>query len=143
MIVLKGHLLVEQLLTSLLSRQCHSPGELKKARRRFPQKVALLRAMLFPPFPDEFWTFAELLNQLRNDIAHELEPELRDHLKTVRAMANEKRKIVPVPDQFKATFESDEGSLRHLISFWLGALGAADSVFQLFKRAKGGQQSLP
>jgi hypothetical protein len=28
-IVLKGHLLVEQLLNSLLSRECHSPGELR------------------------------------------------------------------------------------------------------------------
>jgi hypothetical protein len=32
MIVLKGHLLVEQLLTSLLSHSCHSSAELSKAR---------------------------------------------------------------------------------------------------------------
>jgi len=94
--------------------------------------------MLFPPFPDGFWAFVELLNQLRNDIAHELEPELklRDHMKTVRAMANEQRIILPVPDQLEATFDTDEGSLSYLISFWLGTLGTADSIGQLMKRAK-------
>jgi hypothetical protein len=136
-IVLKGHLLVEQLLNSLLSRECHSPGELRKIRLRFPQKVALVKAIVFLPFPDELWGFLELINQLRNDIAHELEPEFKGHLKNVRAMTKAQRNLAP--EQIKPTFDTDEGSLSNLISFWLGVLGAIDSTLALIKANKLGQ----
>jgi hypothetical protein len=36
LIVLNEHLLVEQLLTALLSHHCHTPAELGKARTRNP-----------------------------------------------------------------------------------------------------------
>jgi hypothetical protein len=134
MIVLKGHLLVEQLLSSLLSHHCRLPEQLR-AGLRFPQKAALIKAIVIVPFPDELWRFLKLINQLRNDIAHELEPELKEHLETVRAMTNPRAKIAGVPAGFQATFETDEGHLASLISFWLGLLGAADSVLQLMKRA--------
>ena len=135
MIVLKGHLLVEQLLTSLLSHHCHYPGQLREARLRFPQKVALVKAIVILPFPDELWRFLELINHLRNDIAHKLEPELKQHLGIVRAMTDQRIKIEGVPAEFKATFDADEGRLSSLISFWLGLLGSADSILQLMKKS--------
>jgi hypothetical protein len=135
MIVLKGHLLVEQLLTSLLSHHCHSPSQLRKARLRFVQKVALVKAIVILPFPDQLWGFLDLINQLRNDIAHELEPELKEHFEIVRAMTDRRIKIGGVPAEFEATFETDEGRLSSLISFWLGLLGSADSILQLMKKA--------
>jgi hypothetical protein len=46
-------------------------------------------------------------------------------------MTDAQRKITP--DEFKARFDTDEGSLAMLISFWLGLLGAADSILQLMK----------
>jgi hypothetical protein len=74
MIVLKGHLLVEQLLTALLSHHCHTSAALRDANLRFYQKMHLVKAMISPLFPDECWQWVELINQLRNDFAHELEP---------------------------------------------------------------------
>jgi hypothetical protein len=135
MIVLKGHLLVEQLLTSLLSHHCTFPEQLRKAGLRFPQKAALIKAIVILPFPDELWRFLKLINQLRNDIAHELEPELKEHLETVRAMTDPRTKIAGAPAGFQATFETDERRLASLISFWLGVLGSADSILQLLKKA--------
>jgi len=134
MIVLKGHLLIEQLLTSLLSHHCDAPDFMRKTGLRFPQKVALLKAMVILPFPDQLWRFLELINQLRNDFSHDPEPEVKKHLEVVRELTDPRIKIGGVPAQFRAT-TSDEQRLRVLISFWPGLLGAADSIFQLMKKA--------
>lgn len=95
--------------------------------------MALVKAIVILPLPHQLWGFLDLLNKLRNDIAHELEPELKKHLEIVRAMTEPTNK-----DRGSATesepSETDEGRLSSLISFWLGLLGAEDSVLQLMKR---------
>jgi hypothetical protein len=54
--------------------------------------VALIKAIVILPVPDELWPFLKLINQLRNDIAHDLEPELKKHLETVRAMTGREQR---------------------------------------------------
>lgn len=135
LIVLKGHLLLEQLLTALISHYARSSADLSEARLQFTQKVALVKAFVVFPFPSEFWGLLKVLNQLRNDFAHELQPKkLEEHLKVVRAMASVHRKTTE--KQFLSVFDTDEGSLKMIISYWLGFLTPVDSLIHIMERSK-------
>jgi hypothetical protein len=71
LIVLKGHLLVEQHLTAIISHYAQPSADIAKVGLRFRQKVELCKALV-PSFffLDGFWDFVHLLNHLRNDLAH-------------------------------------------------------------------------
>ena len=75
-LVLRGHLVVEELLFAAVSAHCQEPEHLKTARLRFPQLVALLRALeKDSAVPPNYWTALSELNRLRNALAHNLEPQ--------------------------------------------------------------------
>jgi hypothetical protein len=132
LIVLKGHLLVEQLLTALLLHHYHTPAEVGEAGLRFYQKVALVKAIVSPSFPDECWKMVKLINEMRNDFAHNLEPtKLKQHLQKVCAIAETHRKAAP--NEFQFVFDTDEGRVKFLISFCIGFLSSVDSVIQMQK----------
>jgi hypothetical protein len=81
MMVLKGHLLIEQALYSAIKALVPHPTFIDSARFRFPQLVDLARALL-PANKDEkrakleamMWDAFAALNTIRNKIAHDLEP---------------------------------------------------------------------
>lgn len=73
-IVLRGHLVVEELLYSAVAAHCVTPDYLSKANLRFRQLMALLRALeKLPTFSDWMWRSLSELNSLRNALAHQLE----------------------------------------------------------------------
>ncbi len=75
-LVLRGHLIVEELLYAAVSAHCQEAGHLRTARLRFPQLVALLRALeKISAVPPNYWTALSELNGLRNALAHNLEPQ--------------------------------------------------------------------
>jgi len=133
-IVLKGHLLVEQSLTAIISHYVGASGELAEARLQFSQKVALVKAFVGWAFPVEVepWDFLKLLNRLRNDFAHELEPKkLAAHLTAVRAMASARRN-----EEQELSLETDAGNLKFIISFWLGVLDPVDALIHTMEKSK-------
>jgi len=74
-IVLRGHLVIEELLYSAIAAHCPTPAYLSKANLRFPQLMALLRALQkLPAVSDWLWKALSELNALRNALAHRLEP---------------------------------------------------------------------
>lgn len=81
-LVLKAHLLAEEVLFCFIESQAHRPGFLSDARLGFAQLVALSRS--FHRYSKEdWWGWAALkkLNSLRNLLAHNLEPkDLRDRI---------------------------------------------------------------
>jgi hypothetical protein len=81
-LVLKAHLLAEEVLYRFIESQAHRPGSLSDARLGFAQLVALCRS--FHRFSKEDWwgwTALKKLNTLRNLLAHNLEPkDLRDRI---------------------------------------------------------------
>jgi hypothetical protein len=134
LIVLKGHLLVERSLTAIISHYYAQPSaDIAKVGLRFVQKVALAKALV-PSFffPHEFWNFVHLLNQLRNDLAHQLEPKkLEEHLESLRTMFEAHRKF------FEAkSYPTDEWKLKTLISQWLGVLNAIDALIHAREKSK-------
>jgi hypothetical protein len=81
-LVLKAHLLAEEVLYRFIESQAHRPGFLRDARLGFAQLIALCRS--FHRFSKEDWwgwTALKKLNTLRNLLAHNLEPkDLRDRI---------------------------------------------------------------
>ncbi|WP_161891594.1 hypothetical protein [Pseudomonas juntendi] len=75
--VLKGHLLVESMLRDFCMNSVPNPAHLKGARLTFKQITLLARSLCNLPVPglEYIWTLVSKLNQLRNLMAHELEPD--------------------------------------------------------------------
>lgn len=81
-LVLKTHLVVEEVLIDFLRRQAPNPKHIDEVRLNFSQLVSLAQA--FYRFRDhEWWVWPSLkkLNSLRNLLAHNLEPrDLTDRI---------------------------------------------------------------
>ena len=87
-VVVKGHLLLEQYLTALIGHYCVFPERLVEARLSFFQKLQLAKALPFFPISDHIWEALELLNKIRNDVAHNLDKssKLAAHLSRMRGL---------------------------------------------------------
>lgn len=79
LVILRGHLLVEERLRRILARLSRAPEELKAARLSFHQILCLCRAVI-ARHDEPTWGFMERLNEVRNRIAHHLEPGDLDEL---------------------------------------------------------------
>lgn len=56
-IVLRGHLVLEELVFTAVAAHCVNPDYLKKANLRFPQLLAMLRALeKLPSVPEWLWS---------------------------------------------------------------------------------------
>jgi hypothetical protein len=133
LIVLKGHLLVEQSLSAIISHYAQPSADLANVNLRFMQKVALAKALV-PSFffLQEFWNFVKLLNNLRNDLAHQLEfKRLEQHRASLRTMFTAHQKFFKVE-----SCPTDEAKLRMLISLWLGVLDPMDALIHAMEQSK-------
>lgn len=75
MIVLKGHLLLEEQIDELLGALLENSRALEPANLRFHQKVCVLRAVSSARTGyQRYWIAIEKLNSMRNQLAHRLEP---------------------------------------------------------------------
>ena len=81
-LVLKAHLLAEEVLYLYVKGRAYRPGPISAARLSFSQLLALCRA--FHPYSSEdwwAWSALQKLNSLRNTLAHNLEPkDLQDRI---------------------------------------------------------------
>ena len=74
LLILRGHLLVEEEFRGFLRAHCKHPEELGAARLSFVQMIQLTRAIGGWPRNDALWHFTLGLNAVRNRLAHRLEP---------------------------------------------------------------------
>ena len=79
LVILRGHLLVEERVRRILARLSRAPEELKTARLSFHQVLYLCRAVI-ARHDEPAWGFMERLNEVRNRIAHHLDPGDFDEL---------------------------------------------------------------
>jgi hypothetical protein len=81
LIVLKGHLLLEEQMDLLLDVYLENPKPFRRMRPTFSTRLAVLRSLIITHSSDRFLNAAEKLNVLRNKLAHHLEaPELERHI---------------------------------------------------------------
>lgn len=74
LVLLKGHLLIEEQIRALIDRRLQNPQALKEANARLEthQAIHLAKAFFPPGHMVEIWRAISKLNTLRNDIAHNL-----------------------------------------------------------------------
>ena len=73
--ILKGHLLIEELLREMINSKLKVPLSHSKVRFEFDQCLALGKSLSGDEFQDWVWQAMKKLNKLRNDLAHNLEPK--------------------------------------------------------------------
>jgi len=79
LLILRAHLLVEERLRDILARICRAPDELRAARMSFHQVLCLCRAVV-GRHDEPVWDFVVRLNEVRNRMAHHLDPGDLDEL---------------------------------------------------------------
>ena len=79
LLILRAHLLIEERLRDVLARICRSPDEIPAARLSFHQVLCLCSAVI-GRHDDPAWGFVARLNEVRNRMAHHLEPGDLDDL---------------------------------------------------------------
>jgi len=72
--VLNGHLIIEEVVTEILLINVKDCKSFIEARLSFSQKTKLLKAYHFEEFSAWLWEGLRLINKLRNNLSHELEP---------------------------------------------------------------------
>src|SRR4051812_28326134 len=73
LVVLKGHLVLEEQLQRILDTFLFHPEYLDSARFHFAQKVYLARTMSLDEHANPMWDLILAINALRNDLAHALD----------------------------------------------------------------------
>lgn len=76
-IILKGHLVIEEGITSAILGILPTPEHIDKARLSFSQKLALWRCLSPLMGNDPMWETLSKLNALRNSLSHSLDGERR------------------------------------------------------------------
>ncbi len=77
LIILKGHLVIEERITAVIEKFVFRPEHLDKARLTFAQKVNVARSMSLDERGNSVWEMIEKLNALRNKLSHSLDGESR------------------------------------------------------------------
>jgi hypothetical protein len=75
LIILKGHLLIEEQLFAIVRESVVFPDALLQWRPRYRDISAVAKALHYRKEEDWLWESVYRLNTLRNDLAHKLEPE--------------------------------------------------------------------
>jgi hypothetical protein len=86
LIVLKGHLVLEERLDAIFRKFVFNPEHLERAQLRFAQKIVIARSVSLDQDKNLLWELIEKLNTLRNKLSHSLDGESRERAKeAVRA----------------------------------------------------------
>lgn len=136
LIILKSHLLIEQQMTALICHYCHSPNIVPGVRLSFTQKTSLSRALLTVPLPEHFWKVLDVMNRLRNDLAHNLEPpKLQQYLLEAKDIAIEIAKAKNSTTH-PSKLNTDELVITYLVSYTHGFLSGIDSLIAVMEKQK-------
>ena len=137
-VVLRGHLLLEEFL-DWLNRHCfHFPEYYDEARLPFSKKLLIVRAqVLVPnPSPDVFFDCIKKLNEIRNDLAHNLEsPKLENKvdgfLKAVESGYNKELLSCHPPES-----KSREKRTGMAIAYLLGQMQILDNIVEFMEKSR-------
>ena len=105
LLILKGHLVIEEALNAAVARKLPHPEHLKKARLSFYQLVHVAKTMFDLTAPNtildrevaEVWDAMLALNKIRNELAHQVSPEDLDLSKELRRLFSVVGPVDPKP----------------------------------------------
>lgn len=120
-IILKGHLLIEESLNSILEQFVFHPEFMESANLRFAQKIDVARSMSLGDHENPMWELAIAINSLRNELAHSLKSEKRDQ-KTKRVREVYSKLVDHTELRDRREGDPDEVILMWAVSYFLGFL---------------------
>jgi hypothetical protein len=130
MVVLKGHLVIEEKLTTAIERFVFHPGHLEDARLTFAQKLAISRSLSLDENRNSMWDLVAKLNKLRNTLSHSLEETQR-----ARAMDSLRAAYVKERGGMLEDWESKDEAmlLTGVIALCLGFLDGFEREIERFR----------
>lgn len=132
-IVLKGHLLIEEALDTILCKFVFHPEYFESANLRFAQKIDLARSVSLDDHNNEMWDLVKAINSLRNELSHSLKSGKRQQ-KTQRVIDLYLKLLDNAEMAARHQSESEEVVLMWATSFFLGYLSAFEAEVDRFKR---------
>lgn len=137
LIVLKGHLLIEEMLDAIIRTFVFHPDYLDGARLSFSQKLHIARSMSLDEHNNGMWEIALRINSLRNELAHSLESDKRERktkavLDAYFAEATEAEHVKLVRDHEESV------QLAFAASFFIGFLGSFKAEVVRFREVIDG-----
>lgn len=123
LLVLKGHLLVEEGLEELISVSCPEPEHILKSTAGFAMKARIAQSLTGHLIYRGLWPMIEALNTLRNDLAHKLDsPKLNERILNFMDQRRTHMQVLSDPLSVPKDQEVDVGQLRTDISILIGQL---------------------
>ena len=132
LVIIKGHLLIEESLNFIIENFVHHPDFMKNANLSFYQKLNVARSMSLNEQDNLIWLIIEKLNTLRNDFAHRLNSEKREEkIKLIVSLYKSEMK----DSEFVSDWENEDRPtfLSLVISFCLGFLSSFEAEVERFK----------
>ena len=121
-IILKGHLVVEEMLNEILKSHCVDYKALLEENLTFHQKACVAKSFMSSVgivyFPSIFF-----LNRLRNDLAHNIDSTKRNHL--IASFIHNSRSLFG--EKYNET-ETLEGKLRNAVCHAINGLGISEGL---------------
>jgi len=133
LVVLKGHLLLEESLNFIIENFVHHSDFINKAKLSFYQKLNVARAMSLTEQNNSMWTLIEKINTLRNDFSHRLESDKREEkINLIISLYKSEMK----GSEFEHDWENEDlpTFLAFVISLCLGFLAGFESEVERFQR---------
>lgn len=152
LIILKGHLLVEETLDEIIQRFVFHAEFVEAANLRFAQKLQIARSMSLDEHENTMWEIGARLNTLRNELAHSLESDRR--AKKTKALVDAYVQEAKNDPHFAEVQKQDEHViLANAVVYFIGFLGSfkneverfrtvvdsMDAILNSHRHAKGGK----
>jgi len=129
LIVLKGHLVIEELITAAIEKFVWHGEYIERARLTFAHKMQLARAISMDHHQNTMWDLIDKLNAVRNKLAHSLDGEPRAKAMTALREAFKRE----VPHAAKEELEDDIHLLASVVSLCLGWTHTFEQEVERFK----------
>ena len=130
LVVLKGHLIIEESLGKIISKFVFHEDKIESARLSFAQKVWIARSMSLDETDNTMWELVLSINALRNDLAHNLKSKKREQ-KIDRVLALYKAEMKNGTDL--SDFEEQHIQISFAISLCTGFLSSFEAEVDRFK----------
>lgn len=132
LIILKGHLLIEEIISRIIEIFVPHSSLLRQANLRFYQKLFIARSMCWEKHNNEIWKMIKDLNMLRNKLSHSLEPEkFEENLNNLLNLCHNSISEFPGTKNIKKMKKADQ--LRFLIVYCIGFLDSFEKDVKAFK----------
>ncbi|NRS90896.1 hypothetical protein HNQ02_003847 [Flavobacterium sp. 7E] len=132
LVILKGHLLIEESLNFIIENFVHHSDFMNKAKLTFYQKLNIARSMSVSEQENSMWLLIEKINTLRNDFAHRLESDKRESkIQVILSLYKTEMKSTDFEDDWEN--EDLPTFLAFVISLCLGFLTALEAEIKRFK----------